>query len=124
VHAVTVSPDGARIVSGSADRTARTWRSEGGAEVAPFTLAAEVHAVAISPDGNTIATGGNGTVTLHDPVKNDPRPLAVSPGTTGAVASRRDGRSVWSHSAPVASLNRDGRVLVGRDREVHPETLR
>ena len=92
--------------------------------MARFTLAAEVHAVAVSPDGDTIATGGDGTVTLHDLVKNDPRPLAVSPGTTGAVAFRRDGRSVRSHSAPVASLNRDGRVLVGRDREVHLETLR
>src|SRR5215471_16292310 len=51
VHAVSFSPDGRFVVSGSEDNTARVWESTTGQEVARITHAAPVRAVSFSPDG-------------------------------------------------------------------------
>ncbi len=52
------SPDGQRIVTGSADQTAKVWDAASGKEL--LTLkghGAQVRSVAFSPDGQRIVTG-------------------------------------------------------------------
>jgi hypothetical protein len=58
VFSVAFSPEGARIVTGSGDKTARVWDAESGREL--LTLkghAGPVSSVAFSPDGTRIITG-------------------------------------------------------------------
>jgi WD40 repeat protein/serine/threonine protein kinase len=58
VYAVAFSPDGQRIVTGSADMTAKVWEAASGREL--LTLRGhknEIHSVAFSPDGQRIVTG-------------------------------------------------------------------
>ncbi len=58
VHSVCVSPDGQRIVTGSADGTARVWKLTDGALVRTLEgHAGGVLSVCVSPDGERIVTG-------------------------------------------------------------------
>jgi len=50
------SPDGARIVTGSEDKTAREWDAKTGAELLVIQELGEVHGVQFSPDGTPILT--------------------------------------------------------------------
>ena len=60
VWAVTFSPDGKTVLTGSGDRTARLWSATDGSPVgAPIVHPANVNAVAFSPDGKRILTGSN-----------------------------------------------------------------
>ncbi|MCB8966156.1 MAG: hypothetical protein H6660_04600 [Ardenticatenaceae bacterium] len=63
VRAVAVTPDGARAISASADRTLKVWNLQTGAELASITLDGSLECVAVAPDGVTIVTGdGAGNV--------------------------------------------------------------
>src|SRR5262249_50014184 len=58
IRAVAFSPDGRRIVTGSADRTAKVWDTTSGREL--FSLIGHsdwIWCVAFSPDGRRIVTG-------------------------------------------------------------------
>jgi hypothetical protein len=58
VRSVAVSPDGARIVTGSYDHTARVWDAKTFAELATLKGHTNlVTSVAVSPDGARIVTG-------------------------------------------------------------------
>ncbi|KAF7966616.1 hypothetical protein HWV62_37635 [Athelia sp. TMB] len=59
VYAVTFSPDGLRIASGSEDGLVRVWDAETGALIAaPFEgHISDINSVAFSPDGRWIASG-------------------------------------------------------------------
>jgi WD40 repeat protein len=55
---VAFSPDGARVLTGSLDNTARLWDAETGQELRAFEGHEErVKAVAFSPDGARVLTG-------------------------------------------------------------------
>jgi WD40 repeat protein len=59
---VTYSPDGQRIVSGSADKTAKVWDAWTGQEKLSLTgHTSVVTSVAYSPDGQRIVSGSNDT---------------------------------------------------------------
>jgi WD40 repeat protein len=61
VTSVTFSPDGAHVLAGSWDKTAKVWDAKKGTEL--LTLkghAGGVTSVAFSPDGKRIVTGGEG----------------------------------------------------------------
>jgi serine/threonine protein kinase len=68
VNAVSWSPDGSRLLTGSGDRTAKVWDAKTGAEV--LTLKGHtngVHAVSWSPDGSRLLTGsGDRTAKVWD----------------------------------------------------------
>jgi WD40 repeat protein/predicted Ser/Thr protein kinase len=68
VYGVSFSPDGQRILSGSADKTAKVWDLETGREIHTLTEHTDqVHSIAWSPDGKRVATGSHdNTVKLWD----------------------------------------------------------
>jgi WD40 repeat protein len=57
VLSVSWSPDGARLATGSADGTAKTWDAAGGRELLTLTGHANTVSVSWSPDGTRLATG-------------------------------------------------------------------
>ena len=59
VWRVAFSPDGERVLTGSADRTARLWDVSGGAPVVLRGHTGTLRSVAFSPDGAWLLTGGD-----------------------------------------------------------------
>jgi WD40 repeat protein len=57
IYAVTFSPDGKYVLTGSFDRTARLWDIESGDLLRTFKHKDYVNAVSFSPDGKLILTG-------------------------------------------------------------------
>jgi tetratricopeptide (TPR) repeat protein len=70
VRAVAFSPDGTRLATGSADKTARIWDTTTGSEVLTIKVKGflnAVYAVAFHPDGTRLATGNwDETVRIWD----------------------------------------------------------
>ena len=104
IAAVAVSPDGRRIVSGSADNTLRLWNAETGAPVGgPLEGHTDrVWSVAFSPDGLRIVSGSSDT-TLRLWNAETGKPLGVPLEGHSlpvlSVAFSPDGRHVVSGSA-------------------------
>ncbi len=73
VHAVTWSPDGQRIASGSDDQTVQVWDAANGGNVFTYRGHSDaVETVAWSPDGKHIASAGNDqTVQVWDAVDGE-----------------------------------------------------
>lgn len=57
IRSVHATPDGRRLVSGSADKTVRAWDAESGQLLAIFTADARVSTCSVTPDGRTIVAG-------------------------------------------------------------------
>ena len=61
VNDAAFSPDGARILTASADNTAKLWDAASGKLIASFAHHAEVNGAAFSPDGARILTASAGS---------------------------------------------------------------
>ncbi len=86
VFSVAFSPDGARLISGSGDRSVRLWDVATGRELAPLRdqHVADVRCVAYSPDGNQIAdASSDGTVNVRDALTG--KQVLTLAGHTGPV---------------------------------------
>jgi hypothetical protein len=82
---VAVTPDGARIVTGSEDKTARVWDARTGAELLPLTgHTRAVWAVAVTPDGARIVTGSEDNTARVWDARTGAELLQLK-GHTGAV---------------------------------------
>ena len=67
VYDVAFSPDGARILTASADKTAKLWDAASGKLIASFNHQDEVTDAAFSPDGARILTASaDNTAKLWD----------------------------------------------------------
>ena len=89
MKSATFSPDGARIVTASGDRTARVWEAATGTEIAALRgHKGWVHSAAFSPDGARIVTAsGDRTARIWDAATG--AEIAALRGHEGAVAERR-----------------------------------
>jgi Tol biopolymer transport system component len=108
VETVAFSPDGKRIVTASADKTARLWDADTGKQIgAPLKgHAAHVLSAAFSPDGKRIVTGsGDNTARLWDADtgKQISDPLKGHQDRVWSVAFSPDGKRIvtgsWDNTA-------------------------
>ncbi|MBI3249483.1 MAG: hypothetical protein HYZ50_23525 [Deltaproteobacteria bacterium] len=59
VSAVTVTPDGRHVISGSDDDTLKVWELSSGRELATFTAEHSILCCAVAPDGRTVVAGAS-----------------------------------------------------------------
>jgi WD40 repeat protein len=100
VTSVAFSPDGRRVLSGSADKTIKLWDTATGSLIRTFEgHSSQVNSVAFSPDGTRVLAGGLGkTFELWD-------------AATGALIRTFEGHQSWVNSV---AFSPDGtRVLAG-----------
>ena len=118
VLSAAYSPDGARIVTGSADKTARIWDARTGIQLAVLSGQSDrVFAAAFSPDGNRIITGSlDRTARIWD--ARTGVQLAVLSGHANRVASAvysPDGTHVltasWDRTAQVWDAHTGARLV-------------
>ena len=58
VESAAFTPDGERVITASADGSARIWDADSGAELETLRYGDSVGSVAFSPDGELVVTAG------------------------------------------------------------------
>ncbi len=118
VFSAAYSPDGARIVTASADKTARIWDARTGAELMVLEGHTDrIFAAAFSPDGTRIVTGSRDkTARIWD--ARSGAPLAVLSGHGDRVSSAvysPDGKRIltasWDKTAQVWDARSGARLV-------------
>ncbi len=101
VLAVTFSPDGQRVATGSADQTVRLWETATGNPISTFSgHTRSVQAVAFSPSGTQLLTGGSdNTARLYDVATGAFKLLTGHGGNINAVAFSPDSALAATASA-------------------------
>jgi hypothetical protein len=121
---VTFSPDGQRIVTGSADQTAKVWELTSGRELLTLKGHADVVAsVAFSPEGKRIVTGSDDkTAKVWDAASG--RELLTLKGHSAQLSSAAfspDGRRIvtgsWDQTAKVWEAAREEQVAAWQAEE-------
>ena len=106
VVAVSFSPDGKLVASGSWDRTARVSESRTGRTLSELQHAESVKAVAFSPDGKQLVTGSaDKTIRVFDVRHGTLQASTPQTGVVDAVAFSPNGKTI-------GSLSEDGSARV------------
>jgi WD40 repeat protein len=127
VRAVTYSPDGSRIASGSDDWTVRVWDAASGAELAAFLGHSDgVRAVAYSPDGTRIVSGSNDkTLKIWDAATFIAERCSDLPVTASCRAMKVTTSGFYEHQRrqldPSTRARHDA-ALTGRIVEIHRQS--
>ena len=109
VRGVTFSPDGARVVSASDDRTARLWDRSDGREIGRISHEGWVRAVAFSADGKRMVTSGDDRAArMWDARTGTQIGLVRHGGGVWGVAFSRDGARVATASGDTTARIWDG----------------
>jgi WD40 repeat protein len=108
VTALQYAPDGAKLVSGSLDKTIRTWNATDGAQWTAVETPAPIHALILLDKGAQILTGGADHV------------IRVWPGPAAAEAdAKAPPRDIPGHAKPVTALaaipTSEGQFLSGSE---------
>ena len=127
---MAVTPDGARIVTGSDDKTARIWDAKTGAELARLKgHTGAVTSVAVTPDGARIVTGSDDNTARIWDAKTGAE-LATLKGHTGTVTSvavTPDGARIVTGSddktVRIWDLFPAGQALIEQAKRVAPRCL-
>lgn len=93
VRALKFTPDGTRLISGAADKTARVWNLADATVFAEITTPAEVNAVTWLADGKQIVTGGSDNLIRTWKL----------PDAAGGKAEA--GKEIKGHTGPVTTLD-------------------
>jgi WD40 repeat protein len=128
VFSAAYSPDGTRIVTGSADKTARIWDALTGVQLAVLSGHTDrIFSAAFSPDGTRIVTGSRDkTARIWD--ARTGAPIGVLSGHGGRVVSALyspDGKHLltasWDRTAQVWDARTGARLtrLVGHTAELY-----
>jgi WD40 repeat protein len=101
VNALSFSPDGRTVVSGSDDSAIKLWSSNSGNLLGILEARADAsEALAISPDGSIIAASNGGKIIFWDTQTGNPvRVLAGHTDAVTEIAFSPDGRMVASVSS-------------------------
>ena len=138
VNAVAVTPDGARIVSGANDSTARVWDAKTGVELLQLKgHTGAVNSVAVTPDGARIVTGSSdNTARIWDAktgaallqLKGHTRPVlrvAVTPDGSRVVTGSLDNTArAWDAGTGAELLQLKGHTSGVRGIAVTPDGSR
>src|SRR5271165_3851845 len=100
VYAISFSPDGARVLTASWDKTAKLWDAASGKLIAAFAHQGAVNSAAFSPDGTRILTASaDKTAKLWDATSGKIISSFSHQGTVNAAAFSPDGARILTASA-------------------------
>ncbi len=117
IRALTFSPDGRNLLTGSWDNTIKLWNVANGTLLWSDEQASNLTSVAFAPDGHLLATGGGTDATVHLwDIHNDRRAQTEShPSPVSALSWSPDGRLL-------ASGHSDGSIQVWEQPWTQPLT--
>ncbi len=97
IESVAFTPDGATVLTGGLEGTARLWDAQTGTEIHRFEGGKIVQSITFAPDGATVLTGGNdGTARLWDVQTGAEIRRFEGGGIVQSIAFAPDGATVFT----------------------------